>query len=347
MLFVLLRAQVSQLIDFMRSKEGVDEPVYLMGDLNINALTAEGQESEEYQAFILQLEEWFEVTDIMKEKLGRHPVTCCDTVEGPDGALLPRETVLTGTHEHCRRESLDYILLLFPKQAGETADGTKPPGDADGCSPDARLPHRRLMQMRRLPSMASFGSSFTEDDSLLEGAGEGCLLRREPSVDLYNAFLAVDTRRGGVAVLDARVEEFFITGRVYTQISDHYGLGMDVQVELPSEEAAYVAEWVWENQRSKMLVGNFGGEGCLLSTDRAAFCSIDDIETLRPLDDRLPDETWEWVDAWQAPHFPFPVASPPQCPSRHVRSTSGTQRTPRVGSMPSTSPPRTARPQAR
>jgi len=32
-------------------------------------------------------------------------------------------------------------------------------------------------------------------------------------VDLYNAFLSVETRRGGVAVLDARVEEFFISGR--------------------------------------------------------------------------------------------------------------------------------------
>jgi len=97
------------------------------------------------------------------------------------------------------------------------------------------------------------------------------------------------------------VEQFFVPGRPYSQLSDHYGVGLDVQIQLRSEEAVYIVDWVWENQRRKMLFGKFGG-GSLISTDRKPYCPMEDVDTLRPLDDTLPDNTWEWVDDWEVHH---------------------------------------------
>jgi len=70
-------AQIAQLAAFMSSRlEGLDEPVYLMGDLNINALTPQGEESDEYTRFVQQLEELgFEVLRTSMNGLHWTPLT--------------------------------------------------------------------------------------------------------------------------------------------------------------------------------------------------------------------------------------------------------------------------------
>ena len=93
---------------------------------------------------------------------------------------------------------------------------------------------------------------------------------------------------------------------MYSQISDHYGIGMDIQVELRAQEAAYVADWAWENQRRRttrkhnldhnlnpnpdvdlryrMLLGSFGG-GHLFSSDRKNFCCLDEVDEVNEPED--------------------------------------------------------------
>ena len=93
-------------------------PVILMGDLNINSRAGptDGTDGPEYLGALRIINDaGFEVHDLLKESHnGQHPITICDSLKTPGGALIPTEPQLTPHNEFHLRRSIDYILLLTP-----------------------------------------------------------------------------------------------------------------------------------------------------------------------------------------------------------------------------------------
>ncbi|KAJ2719430.1 hypothetical protein GGI07_005209, partial [Coemansia sp. Benny D115] len=59
----------------------------------------------------------YEFHDALKERLGYHPVTFGNIVVDSDGAVRPRETVLTTMHDNMVMHSIDYVLWYNPDAA--------------------------------------------------------------------------------------------------------------------------------------------------------------------------------------------------------------------------------------
>ena len=118
------RDQMKTLAEFIRQKtfhhlqENPSWPVVLMGDLNINSRLGptDGNDGPEYlEAMRIIADSGFDVHDLLKESHnGQHPVTICDSIQTPGGALVPTEPHLTPHNEFHLRRSIDYILLLTP-----------------------------------------------------------------------------------------------------------------------------------------------------------------------------------------------------------------------------------------
>jgi len=115
------RDQIIELMDFVKSKiENSSELCLIAGDFNINARVTPrdaSTESEEYKEMMQIFHQKFpdfDIKDQLKEQYGFHPCTYADVIE-QDSKVVPRETVLTHTADHCTEESIDYIISIQKK----------------------------------------------------------------------------------------------------------------------------------------------------------------------------------------------------------------------------------------
>lgn len=138
-------SQLARLHDLIRDTAKDDDlPILVIGDLNVDAavhddilepskessqeyrmmmdvLSGHGVSSEEYNYYQdnedelnrrLYADKWQidNLTDVVYEHYGYHPVTFGDVVKGADGELEPAETVLTDEEQVMTVQSIDRIL---------------------------------------------------------------------------------------------------------------------------------------------------------------------------------------------------------------------------------------------
>ncbi|CAG8629103.1 2874_t:CDS:2, partial [Funneliformis mosseae] len=127
-------------IDKCTLNEPLEEPIILVGDLNVNSrpqpnspdmngdtaeylnmikiLSGEGIEANQIDKSTSPDERLYnnpkivKIIDTLKERYGNHPITFGDVIIADDGTISPRETVLTGKDDLLSQASLDYILLI-------------------------------------------------------------------------------------------------------------------------------------------------------------------------------------------------------------------------------------------
>lgn len=169
-------------------KNPKQEPVLLMGDLNMNALMVPlnlhgsvlenekvGKLFVEYDCFLkIFVDAGIKATNCVFEKYQRHPVTFGDG-----------DTVLTDRLESLSKQSLDFIFEL-------------------------EVPSEVLTVSTEMESPKTKNESVSKE-ALTTEEGEGKCLRP--------------------VVSSTRVEEFKVKERPYCQLSDHYGLSIEVALE--------------------------------------------------------------------------------------------------------------------
>lgn len=106
------RAQISEMRAFFAGKTLDFSPVVLLGDFNVVG------GSKEYDEMMKLLTlPGYSLSDVLKERLGEHPITYGDTVTSKDGNLVPIEPLLTVKDDHGKPQRLDYIFVLHRDDA--------------------------------------------------------------------------------------------------------------------------------------------------------------------------------------------------------------------------------------
>jgi len=184
-------SQLWELWEFIDKMTGDDSlPIVLAGDMNVIG------GSEEYGRMMDLLNgKYFETEDILKKIYGYHPPTTSDMIF-VDEEWIPREIVLTDVNSLMRPSRLDYIFLLSRKSASFNLKD----------SPDLQIEKEESLPNELVTIYDSidgkekpFGKEMDRNSKKIRG--KSCL-----------------------EVKECQVEQFFVKGEYFTQLSDHYGV---------------------------------------------------------------------------------------------------------------------------
>lgn len=133
----------------------------------------------------------------MKEKYASEACTYGDYYINEIGQPIPIDQVLTVKHEFCSKELLDYIFLIKPNE-GPNGVASSSQGSGNFSSANINID---LLSTSTNPSSSEVASrtKFNSKSNLKIVPGT------------------------------CQVRKFFIKGRPYTQLSDHYGISIDLE----------------------------------------------------------------------------------------------------------------------
>lgn len=207
--------QTRQMLDFVQTVTANDAyPTIIMGDLNINANKEMPTtiSSKEYTAFFQLLQgmkskrgahdaspQGYHVSDLLFDFNNKtHPITFGEAKTGPNGEMIPLETVFTQAHDYGTAQSLDYIFWLI--------------------RPDAHSTTKLLSSDKKAASAVSTQDVTTDGKTQRRRTTTDATSSNSPSGTELDAheFLELNPAR-------AVVEKMFVQQQVFTQLSDHYG----------------------------------------------------------------------------------------------------------------------------
>jgi len=184
-------SQLWELWEFVDKMTGDDSlPIVLAGDMNVIG------GSDEYGRMMDLLNgKYFEADDILKRIYGYHPPTTADMIF-VDEEWIPREIVLTDVNSLMRPSRLDYIFLLSRKSASFNLKDT---------------PDLQIEKEESLPNeLVTIYDSTDGKEKPFEKEGD----RNSKKI----------RGKSGLEVKECQVEQFFVKGEYFTQLSDHYGV---------------------------------------------------------------------------------------------------------------------------
>jgi len=190
--------QVTELVDFVYKKISDSYDLCIVaGDFNINARANRGDpvtESEEYKQLMTAFKEKlpdFEIRNQVKDTYGYFPCTYADITRTSDGKIIPKETVLTNTTDFCTEESIDYIFS-FRKHKPTTTNLNN-----NNINSNNNSNHNNTNNI----NSNSNNNKNNNSDSYTVTPGK------------------------------SKVREFFVDNLPVTQLSDHYGISLDLFIK--------------------------------------------------------------------------------------------------------------------
>lgn len=234
-------------------------PILLVGDFNVDGRKSreDGSDSEEYIHMMEILNNpYFTMRDLLKEHFGVHPITSGDVIN-IDGEEVARETVFTHPNDQFRCKSLDYIFWVERKaHVGKRAIfDFKLSIQADPFSSEKaeevrkilstlakRLDRQAMERKNTMPvleekeyknhpelkpeveeALEEIQMETLKDEKELTKVEEEEEKKKDPLKKEYS--VAVDLN-------SVSVEEMFRDGKKFTQLSDHYGVAVNLNFKV-------------------------------------------------------------------------------------------------------------------